>query len=218
MAQMIHTLIGRGIYDVEEIAHLIGATTRQVSRWAGPASHGGGLLLPDDRGLLTFWDLITARVALALHGKGVSTASTRNARDLLRAKVDFDWPLAHYAGLQRLGRSGRDVYAIEDDGEWMDASRGGQRPFPGVMEPWITRVDFGQLGPATSWTPVDGVILDPTVQAGAPCLDGTRLTTRTIAQLHDGGDSVEDIAWAYELETDLVSRALKYEKSPAEVA
>ncbi len=214
----VHTLIGRGIYDVEEIAHLIGATTRQVSRWAGPASHGGGLLLPDERGLLTFWDLITARVALTLQRQGVSTSSTRDARDHLRASLDFDWPLAHYAGLRRLGRSGRDVYAIEYDGEWTDVSRGGQRPFAGVIDPWIIRVDFEPLGPAASWTPVDGVVLDPKVQAGAPCLDGTRLTTKTIAELHDGGDSVEDIAWAYELEADLVQRAIDYERSLNEAA
>ncbi len=217
MAQ-IHTLIGRGIYDVEEIAHLIGATTRQVSRWAGPASHGGGLLLPDERGLLTFWDLITARIAAVLLQRGVPTHKIRDARDHLHAGMKFDWPLAHYAGLRRLAVSGRHVYVLDDDGGWADASLGGQRPFDEVIEPWIARVDFEQLGPAASWTPVDGVVLDPKVQAGAPCLDGTRLTTRTIAELHDGGDSVEDIAWAYELEADLVQRAIDYERSLDEAA
>ena len=120
----VQTLIGRGIYDVPEIARLTGVPARQVGRWAGPASIGGGLLLPTDRGLFTFWDLITARVTGMLLDGGALLRKIRDARDHLRSEIDFDWPLAHFAGLQRLGVSGRNVWVKDASGDWSDASLG----------------------------------------------------------------------------------------------
>lgn len=214
----VQTLIGRGIYDAPEIARLTGVPSRQVGRWAGPASIGGGLLLPTDRGLLTFWDLITARVTGMLLDGGAQLRKIRDARDHLRSEIDFDWPLAHYAGLRRLGVSGQNVWVKDDDGAWSDASLGGQRPFDEMAEPWVARVEFDRLGPASAWRPFDGVVLDPQVQAGSPCVDGTRLTTRFLADLHSQGESVEDLAWAYELDPDLVDRAVKYEERLSQAA
>lgn len=208
----VQTLIGRGIYDVPEIARLTGVSARQVGRWAGPASIGGGLLLPTGRGLLTFWDLITARATGKLLGHGALLPQVRDACEHLRAEIDFDWPLAHFAGLRRLGVSGRNVWFKDASDDWSDASLKGQRPFQELAaEPWVAHLEFDRLGPASAWRPFAGVVLDPEVQAGSPCLDGTRLTTRFLADLHSQGESVEDLAWAYELAPDLVDRAVQYE-------
>lgn len=209
----VETLIGRGIYDTEEIARLLGVPTRQVGRWAAPASHGGGLLLPTDRGLFTFWDLVTARATSELLKMGALLDKIRDARDHLRSQViDFDWPLAHFAGLRRLGVSGQNVWFTDTDGTWDDASLAGQRPFDLEAASWVSQLDFDVQGHASVWRPAEGVVLDPTVQAGSPCVKGTRMTTRQLAELSEQGESVEDLAWAYELEPDMVRRALKYEE------
>ena len=38
---------------------------------------------------------------------------------------------------------------------------------------------------------------DPAVQFGQPCLNGTRIPARNLAEMVAAGDSVEDTAWAY---------------------
>lgn len=210
----VRTLIGRGIYDSDEIARLTGLRVRDISRWAGSPSHGGGLLYPTDRRLFTFWDLVTARVIGSLLASKVPLANIRDAREHLRSRVDSDWPLAHYGGLSRLANVGRNVYY--DDGpdgrpDWLDATLGGQVPLDVVVKPLLHRLEFDADGLAQAWSPLDGILLRPSVQAGTPCVEGTRVSTRLLADLWERGARPTDLADDYELPLRLVRQALKYE-------
>jgi uncharacterized protein (DUF433 family) len=214
------TLIGRGIYDSDEIARLTGVPVRDVSRWASAPEHGGGLLFPVDRRLFTFWDLITVRVTATLLGRKVPLSHIRDARDHLTTKVDSDWPLAHFAVLSRIANVGRSVYVGDgDDGEdWFDATLGGQLPLDVVVEPLLQRLKFENHKLATEWSPREGIVLRPTVGAGTPCVEGTRIPTALLADLAAQGESVVDLADDYELTPDVVRRAIAYETDPARAA
>lgn len=216
----VRTLVGRGIYDSEEIAQLLGLSPRAVSRWAGEPGRGGGLLFPNERRLFTFWDLVTARVVSDLLGRKIPLRNIRDARDHLQTKVDTSWPLAHFAGLNRIAVVGRSVYVDPTgDGTWSDATLRGQAPFIEVAAPLMQRLEFEHEGGlASSWRPSDGVVLRPTVQAGAPCVEGTRIATAMLAGLRRQGETVEDLADDYELAPELVRHALRYEESLAQAA
>jgi uncharacterized protein (DUF433 family) len=210
----VRTLIGRGIYDADELARLSSRPVREISRWASAPSHGGGLLFPADRRLFSFWDLVTARVVGGLLDKGVPLVNIRDAREHLAQRVETQWPLAHFGGLSRLANVGRNVYF--DDGpdgapDWLDATLGGQAPLALVITPMLERLEFDDAGLALSWRPRDGVVLRPAVQAGTPCVEGTRIATRLLADLFQQGERVRDLADDYELSIDLVRRAIKYE-------
>ncbi len=212
-------LLGRGIYDYDELARLAGVSLRNVSRWASSPTHGGGLLFPVDRRLFTFWDLVTARVTAMLLKRHVPLANVRAARDHLRGSVDTDWPLAHYAALSRIANVGRNVYVNGvGEGEWLDATLGGQAPLNVVVEPLLHRLEFDAGGLAALWRPREGIVLRPTVQAGAPCVEGTRISTRLLADLAEQGEDVADLAEDYELPPDLVQRAIDYEVDLAQAA
>lgn len=210
----VRTLIGRGIYDSDEISRLTRVPVRAVSRWAGTAEHGGGLLFPADRRLFSFWDLITVRATAGLIDRGVPLANVRDARDHLASRVDSPWPLAHYAILERIGHVGRNVYVqSEVDDEWLDATLGGQGSLDVVVGPLLQRLTFDQHGLASSWSPTDGIVLRPTVQAGSPCVEGTRIVSALLADLQQQGETIEDLADDYELTPELVQRAIDYEQS-----
>lgn len=208
-------LLGRGIYDVGEIAFLVRRSPSEISTWASPTKAGDdALLLPRERRLFTFWDLVTAAVTARLLRREVKLARVRYARNYLREEFGVDWPLAHAASLHRLASVGPSVYLQKPDG-WVDASEGGQLPFAEVVEPLIHRLDFSVDGMASAWRPVDGVVINPRVQAGTPCVEGTRVATHLLAQLVDAGEDVGDIADDYDLDPALVAEALAFERNLA---
>ena len=65
--------------------------------------------------------------------------------------------------------------------------RGGQGSFPEVIEELLSPIEFGSDLHASIWRPAEGVWLNPKIQAGAPCVDGTRVPTRAIADLEAAG-------------------------------
>lgn len=204
------TLLGRGIYDVAEISHLVGRSTYEVSTWSRPTADYAALLLPRRGGLFTFYDLITANVTAELRRRGVKLAEIRRSRSYLADDLKVDWPLAHAVGLNILSTVGTDVFVKKD--EWVAAGKGGQRAFGDVIEPLIHRLTFdGDTEMANAWNPHDGVVIKPDVQAGAPCVEGTRISTQLIAELVEAGEHPEDVADDYDLAYPLVLHAVEFE-------
>ncbi|MGK2955353.1 MAG: DUF433 domain-containing protein, partial [Solirubrobacterales bacterium] len=81
----------------------------------------------------------------------------------------------------------------------------------------LKRIQFDVTGRPTRWTPIDGVSIDPEVQAGAPCVKGTRIPTRVVAERaaveHD-----DDIAFDLDLELSAVEAAVRFEELLAQGA
>ena len=206
------TFLGRGIYDVVEVARLVGRSPDEVARWGVSTHDRDALLFPRERRLLSFYDLVTAFVVAALRRRGVPLPKVRDARHMLAGHFGVDWPLAHQPVLDGLATSGSDVYVLL--GDWIDASRGGQPAIPEVVGPLLQLLDFDAEGMASLWRPVPQVVVNPSVQAGAPCVKGTRIATRFLAELADTGESIEDIADDYDLDVDVVRAALDFERDP----
>ena len=89
--------------------------------------------------------------------------------------------------------------------------KGGQGSFPVVIEELLSLIEFGSDLHASIRRPAKGVWLNPNVQAGAPCIDGTRVPTKVIADLEAVGDHIEDIADDLSLNITQVRAALQYE-------
>jgi len=51
-----------------------------------------------------------------------------------------------------------------------------------VIKVHLERIQFDGAGRPTRCTPADGVVIDPEVQAEAPCVEGTRIPTRVVAE------------------------------------
>jgi uncharacterized protein (DUF433 family) len=66
---------------------------------------------------------------------------------------------------------------------------------------------------AVSWEP-PGVRIDPLIQRGAPCVDGSRVEIALLKRYIDAGDSVEYLAELYDLDVDDVRRAVSWYEGP----
>jgi uncharacterized protein (DUF433 family) len=112
----------------------------------------------------------------------------------------------------------REIFTEYED-VLLAASLGGQLPFLQLVEEQLVPVaglTFDVRGVADSWRPGnDGIVLDPAIQFGAPCIRGTRIPTRTLWGMRQGGDSLGFIAEVYGLEPERVEEAIQWEKQLA---
>ena len=195
-------LLGRGIYDIAEAARIVGRHPETVARWTrgtDPLHH-----VEDDR-IISFLDLISLWVISELARRGVPRPEIRAGGKYVAENVGTPYPFAH----QKLATVGAGFFSEFE--AWVDVGKGGQGSFPEVIEGLLNPIEFGPDLLASIWRPTNGVWLNPNVQAGAPCIDGTRVPTKVVASLKAVGEHVEDIADDLRLEVTQVHAALQYE-------
>ena len=195
-------LLGRGIYDVAEVARIVRRHPETVARWtrgADPLHH-----VESDR-IISFLDVISLWVISELIRRGVPKGEIRVGGEYVAEHAGTNYPFAH----QDLATVGAGFFSRFK--EWVDVGKGGQGSFPVVIEELLSPIEFGSDLHASIWRPAEGVWLNPKVQAGAPCVDGTRVPTRAIADLEAAGDHIEDIADDLNLDIAQVRAAVQYE-------
>ena len=203
-------LAGLGIYDAREIAFLLGTKIETIVRWAMPDQRGlPPVVQPYSESYFTFEDLISFAVALNLRQRGVVEKDLRNGVEALRRQIDMSRPLANQVVLEKIATSGSS-FLLKYGDEWIDLGRGGQGTFKSVIHVYLRGVSFNQVGIAHKWNATVGVVIDPSIQAGSPCIDGTRILTSTILELLED-ESLGDIAEEFDLTTEQVEAARDFE-------
>ena len=202
--------LGRGIYDVNEVARLLHSGRARIEGWTRPRERRPPLLAGELAGLFSFWDLLSLRVIAELARRGVPREHIARGAEHLAQSLDTHRPFAHKA----LATVGVGFFA-DVAGEWEDAGMRGQMAFQGVIEPLLEPITFNKSDMASIWRPHDGVWINPAVQAGAPCVDGTRVPTHLLASLlgldePDAADLAE-VCDDYRLTDEQVRTALHYE-------
>ena len=208
-----------GIYEAPEAARYITSTfhpnlpfiiySRKVVRWIRLGLATPELKeIPGRQLLLTFEDLISMRIIAALRAAGVSFRKIHIAENWLRRYTGHRRPFA----TEMLWTERSDVF-IDLKRQYIAASRFGQYAFE-ILEEYLIPVHglmFDKSGIAISWEPQDGILLDPVVQFGAPCIKGTRIPTDALWSMIKAGDSMEFIANSYDLSATEVERAVTWE-------
>ena len=206
--------LGRGIYDIAEVARLIRKTRGRVEGWTRPRSSRPPLLTGELAGLFSFWDLISLRVIAELIDRGVPRDAIATGAEHLARSLGTDRPFAH----EKLATVGAGFFADITDG-WEDAGLGGQLAFQSTIEPLLEPITFNEASMAMIWRPCPSVWINPEVQAGAPCVDGTRIPTAQIAGLLNADDLVDEniniVCDDYRITVEQVEAALDYELSLA---
>ena len=202
--------LGRGIYDIQEMARLLRKGRARVEGWTRPRGGSPPLLTPELAGLFSFWGLLSLRVVAELTQRGVSREDIARGAEHLALALGTDRPFAH----RKLATVGAGFFA-DVAGDCRDAGKRGQLAFQGVIEPLLEPITFNDSQMASVWRPHAGVWINPGVQAGAPCVDGTRVPTHLLGGLlglgePDEGD-LDAVCDDYRLTADQVRAALRYE-------
>ena len=204
-----------GMYDVVEAAHLVQAAPARLVRWASPTKSRKALVSPSLGTLYSFHDLISLLVVRELTNRKVRLDTIADGIQTLARELQTDHPLAH----RDLATVGQSFFArLIGETEWLDVGKGGQPAFATLILPDLRRIDYGPDSLASIWRPVDRVWLNPRVQAGASCIDQTRIPTATIFQIIEKGDDPRDVAGDYDLPLNDVKAAYEFERSLEQAA
>ena len=199
----IEPLLGRGIYDVVEVARLVGRDPETVDRWTS----GRALHEVRTKPLYTFLDVISLWVISELVKRGVPKTEVRSGVEYLSDELETRYPLAHHS----LATVGGAVFG--EMGDWIDIGKRGQMAFHSAIKEYLSPLEYGTDGLASIWRPATGVWINPRVQAGAPCIDGTRVPTALMAALVGQDEDPEDIADEFEVGLAQVNAALEFERA-----
>ncbi len=178
-----------------------------------------GLMTPELRAvngrelIISFEDLISMRVIAILRSFGLSWHKIHKAEKWLRAKTGYRRPFA----VERLWTETTEIFAELNREAFVAATRHGQLVIPELLGQYLHPVQDMTFNPhnsirvAATWRPHEDVLLNPLIQFGEPCIKGTRVRTRIIAQMISGGDSRSYISKAFELTDTQIQHALEWE-------
>lgn len=213
--------IWEGIYDPPEAARYIRASrnadnvyafgSAKLRRWIRR-----GLANPEQTArsgpdlLINFDELISMRVVAALRSAGVRWSEIDATNCWLQERLELRYPFA-----TEIVWAGQGELFAQWDHQLVFASRYGQlaldllkeqlRPFHGLTFDTATHM-------AISWEPMDGIVLEPQIQFGAPCIKGTRIPARTVGGMVTAGDSAVWVAQAFEIDLKSVQAACDWEE------
>ena len=207
--------LGRGIYDVAEVARLLRKTRGRVEGWTRSGPGTDPLLTGELAGLFSFWDLMSLRVIAELLDRGVRRDHILTGAEHLARRLGANRQFAH----KSLATVGAGFFAeVEPGVGWENVGQGGQFAFQVVVLPLLEPIEFNDEGMAAIWRPRADVWINPAVQAGEPCVDGTRVPTGLIARLLDTDDEpteddLAEVSGDYRLSVVQVRAALDFEHS-----
>lgn len=201
-----------GIYLQSEAALLTGLPRTTVRRWLqlerGEANSSAIARQP----LVSFHDLVSLRAVAALRRLGMPLSKIKRGADVMRQELGVDYPLASEA----LKTDGIELYFPDAQGLIADTATG-QMAAQDLVAAYLRDVKYkpldGNRRLAVSWEP-PGVRIDPLIQRGAPCVDGSRVEIALLKRYIDAGDSLADLAELYDLDVDDVRRAMSWYESP----
>jgi len=211
----------KGIYGLRETARYLANTppltngsrvqTSKLRYWIDASVPlVQGVDLPSRQRLITFLDLISMRMVVVLRSRGIPLQKIRNTQSWLRTEFDIPFPLAN----KGLWTYGHNVY-IKFQERIITASKFGQQAMEFVNN-WLREAEldmtFGANELANSWLVHQDVRIDPDIQLGEPCIDGTRIPTSILWSNHKAGDSVDSIAKGRNLSLSQVENAIQWEK------
>ena len=170
---------------------------------------------------IRFGGVITSRAIALLLSHGVSIGRILEAHDYLLDATGLDFPFASRRFWNESDGFSTEVCS-ELDALVVTANGHGQIPFTELMYGRIGDpgdMEFG--GPdgefATKWEPTPGIVIDPEMQSGSPCIKGTRTPTYVLYGGYVHGEDVESLAYWYLLDEDQVAPAIDWGRRLAAV-
>jgi len=192
-------------------------STRHLYRWTKEGLAGGYLTGIRNRHLyINFRDLISLRAIAAMRANGMSHRDIMVAEQVLREHYGHDYP---FATMEFWTLPPKDIL-IRECGVLLSASRHLQAAmefFEEYMRP-SHNLTFDLFSMSASWRPYSNVLLDPQIQYGEPCIEGTRVPTQVLYSFHKAGDGIDSLSYFYGIQPSRIKDAIAWENHIQEVA
>lgn len=209
-----------GVYSVKEASLYVKSTMERTPIFPRLTTHHLHWWLREGLGddhdnsrsgevFINFLELVSFRLTSSIRAHGVPSSAIRIAHNQLKSRYNWTYPFA----MEQLWVAQPDIFA-NIQGTHVAISRYWQAALDFMAEYLIPvhGLSFDAEDQASSWQASPGVLLDPKIQFGEPCLDGTRVPTETLWAFYQAGDSVETIGEMYYLPTSKVREAINWEE------
>jgi len=126
----------------------------------------------------------------------------------------------HLLVREELRTSGGALF-LERYGQLINLSASGQLAMRKIFEAHLDRVEWGDLRSAVRLYPfvlaevfdAKPIIIDPAISFGRPVVGKAFVSTRSILERIDAGETVKDVAADYELTTAAIEEAVLFERA-----
>ncbi|MGH9493812.1 MAG: DUF433 domain-containing protein [Candidatus Sulfotelmatobacter sp.] len=209
-------------YTFGEAGRYLGIPESTLRSWFSGTTYGiqpnlkvfKPILDPGGPDLLSFYDIASAHVLLAMKAKGVAQDDLRVIVEGLRR----EYPESLYP---LLGRNfflfGRDV-VVKKLGTRLNLSRSRQLGIKAVMDKFLARIELDANLMPVRFSPLRShretgkgyIVIDPDLAAGRPVVRGTGIPAEVIAKRKKSGESVTLLAQDYRISRRAVEEAIKY--------
>jgi uncharacterized protein (DUF433 family) len=215
-------------YGLAEAARYLKLPSATLRSWVAgrsyPSKAGKGrfqpLIQPSHKGpppQLSFWNLIEAHVLRSLRtDHGIALRELRRAIEYAQKTLQVERLLLH----EGLRAHAGDVF-LEQYGKLIKLNASGQLAMRKLFEEHLKRVEWDQwkfpvrLYPFVSseGSSPKPIAIDPTIAFGRPVVIRAGVSTSTIAERLDAGETVTELAKDYGLEQSEIEQAVVYERA-----
>jgi uncharacterized protein (DUF433 family) len=206
-------------YFINEAAHYLRLPTSTVRQWITARNrYTQPLVVPADRDypLLSFENLLELHVLCSLRRvHQLKLNPVRKAISYLRREFSSEHPLIDHEML-----TDKKSLFIERYGEMVNISDSGQLQMKLMLDNYLKRIEWDNEGnpfrlfPFTR-TDLDSspqlIAIDPRIKSGKPCIYGTGIPSRIIAERHEAGDPIQVLADDYGRSLEEIEESLRYE-------
>lgn len=168
-------------------------------------------VFPTRQRLITFLDLISMRMVAVLRSRNIKLREIRNTEAWLLKEFGIQYPLASHG----FWTCDSHIFLKFEEHILLTASKFGQQAMTFIKD-WLREVEldmtFDAEELANSWLIYKGIRINPKIQFGEPCIDGTRIPISSLWSNFQAGDKPETIAKGYELSVSQVQYAIQWEQ------
>jgi len=221
------------LYQIAEAAHYLRLPVATVRSWSVGRHYrvGSGrrhfpplIAVADaDTPLLSFCNLVELHVLSSIRiTHEVQIKAVRRATGYLESHFKSEHPLLE----REMLTDGKDLF-IEQYGEFVTTSQGGQMAMKKILGIYLDRIDRDPRGIPIRLFPFTrrqkepqpqspkSVAIDPTIRFGKPCIAGTIIPTSIIMERYAAGDSFKLLAEDYGRPEGDIEEAIRYESRVA---
>jgi uncharacterized protein (DUF433 family) len=215
--------IGKGIYTMPDISHILQIPAYKVNRWvreyfdkklADNFSGEYSWTINDTRAV-SFHTLVELYIFIELNDQGVSTKDALKAHRILSERLNTPFPFANKEVLEGLNTDSKKVFFNTEDQVIISLDGKFQLSFD-FIRLFFKKLDFGSNMLANRLWPLGkdkSIVCDPERQFGSPVIAPTNIYPETLYNMHKAGEPLSFIADIYEISTRQVEDAIAYCKA-----
>lgn len=203
-------------YRIMEAARYARTSNQTIRNWEKIRGNSSVVTGRDVREDLSYLQLIEVGVVAAMRKSGVRLDTIRDARKYLSAEFNSAFPFAQY----RFKTDGKQLFLGYDQiiksekDKLLNVTKRGQLAWNEILSGLLQEFEYdSEIGTVLRWRVAgtdNPIRIDPRVAFGSPHVSG--VATWVLRDRWNSGESVADIAEDYDLSSDLVTAALRFER------